>query len=204
MKRILVGVLLALVLVLMPITPALAETSQDVTVTATPSYIAITNAPSTWTINDLGTGSENSKGVIAVDTIYYANPINDADDTTPPSATVLDAECNFTITNTSTVITNITVTWGSFTGGGADMTNSDTDGTNGATTYGAFSWFSGDTYSAKVVIKSTGSSVGKANLAATTNIKWGVEIETRTNAWTSGTSSVNGAGEYLTVTATAA
>ncbi len=202
-RKLVVSITLTLALVLSFSVPALAAPSADITVTAAPSYIAITNAPGTWTINDLGTGSENGKGVIEPDTIYYANPVDGNTDTTPPSATVLDAECNFTITNSSTVATDITVTWGDFTGGGADMTNTDTDGSNGAATYGAFSWFSGDTYTNKVVIKSTGSAVGKDALAATTDIKWGVEIETRTNAWTSGTASVNGAGEYLTVTATA-
>lgn len=133
--------------------------------------------------------------MILVNTTYYANPLGD---TTPPSATVVDDECTFTITNPSSVAIDITVTWGSFTGGGADMTNSD-DGTNGATTYGAYSWFSGDLYSSKVIIKSSGSSVGKDALAATADIKWGAEILTRTDAWTGGTSSTS----TLTVTATA-
>lgn len=190
MKKLLISLALVLVLVVGFIIPVSADTSDDVTVTATPEFIAITSAPTTWTINDL-TGS----GVILVDTVYYANP---GGDTTPPSATVVDGECNFTITNTSTVATDITCTWGSFTGGDGDMTNSDL-GTNGATTYGAYSWFSGDTYASKVIIKSTGSDVGKNALGATTNIKWGCEIETRTNAWTGGSSSTS----TLTVTATA-
>ena len=203
MKRtIILAIVMSLLLAILPVGLAFAATSADVTVTATPSYIAITNAPITWTINDLGTGSESGKGVIEPDTIYYANPTNDADDTVAPSSTVLDAECYFTITNTSSVPIDITVTWGDFTGGGADMTNSDTDGSNGTTTYGAFSWFSGDAYPGdKVVIKSTGSAVGKSALSAG-SIKWGCEIETRTDVWSSGTSSTTGVGEYLTITAT--
>lgn len=190
MKKLVVSLTLSLVLLLAASLPALALTSDDVTVTATPEYIAITSAPTAWTLNGI-TGTS----VILVDTTYYANLLGD---TTVPSSTVVDAECRFTITNTSSVAIDITVTWGSFTGGGADMTNSD-DGSNGATNFGAYSWFSGDTYSGKVVIKSSGSAVGKDALAATTDIKWGAEILTRTDVWTSGSSSTS----TLTVTATA-
>ena len=124
MKKTLLAMLLALALVVVPVGSALADTSQDVTVTATPSYISIANAPGTWTINGL-----DGSGVIEPNTTYYANP-DGTDDVTPPSATVFAIECNFQITNTSSVATDITVTWGDFTGGGADMTNSNA-GTNG-------------------------------------------------------------------------
>jgi len=192
-KKLIISVVLAILLALIPASAVLAQLSQDVTVTATPAFISITNAPSTWTINGLTGGS----GVILVNTTYYANP-EAGGNTTAPSSTVVDTECNFTITNTSSVAIDITVTWGSFTGGDATMTNSDA-GTNGATTYGAYSWFSGDLYANKVIIQSSGSAVGKDGLAATTNIKWGAEILTRTGAWTGGTSSTS----TLTVTATA-
>jgi len=200
-RKAILSIVLALMLLVVFAVPIFAASSQDVTVTATPSFIAISNAPATWTINDLGTGTENGKGRILPNTTYYANPVDGDHDTTAPSSTVLDAECNFTITNTSTVAIDITVTWGDFTGGGADMTNSNA-GTNGATTYGAYSWFSGDSYASKVIIQDTGSAVGKNALAATTDIKWGAEILTRTDAWTSGTSSATTAGEHLTITAT--
>ena len=159
--------------------PAKAATSQNVDVEAVPNYLAITNSPSTWTLNGI-TGS----GVVDVDTVYYSNPLGD---TTTPSATVVDGECRFTITNSSSVDIDYFVNCGSFTGGDATMTNSD-DGSNGATTYGGYSWYSGMTYSSKVVMKSTGSSA----LATSQNgasFKWGAEIETRTNAWTGGSSS---------------
>lgn len=175
------GVLVALALMLgLVVTPAMAATEATVTVTATPEYIAMTNAPSSWTINNI-TGT----GVIQTNTTYYANPLGD---TTPPSATVSDTECQFTITNTSTVVTDVFIHWGSFTGGDANMTNSDA-GTNGATTYGAYSWHEGMTYASKVVCKSTGSVATEEDLAATTDLDWGVEILTRTDAWTGGSSS---------------
>ena len=189
-KRIAICLILALALVGLFATPTFGATSQDVTVTATPEYIAISNSPSTWTLNGI-TGS----GVIAVDTVYYANPLGD---TTTPSATVVDGECRFTITNSSTVAIDLTVNCGNFTGGDANMTNSDT-GANGATSYGGYSWYSGMTYSGKVIMKSTGSDVMRDGLAALTDVKWGAEIETQTNAWGGGSSST----ATMTISATA-
>lgn len=167
-----------------------AATSQDVTVTATPQYIAISNDVATWTINNLGTGTENGKGTIAPATTYYTKAVNAANDTTAPSATVLDAECLFSITNISTVNITLTVNWGDFSGGSANMTNSNA-GTNGATTYGAYSWYSGQTYTGKVIAKATASSVLWTSSTAGDDTKIGVEILTQTNVWTGSTNSTS-------------
>jgi len=174
-RRLIVSAALVLVLLAVPMV-ALAGTSEDVSVDATPSYLCIVNAPSTWTLNGI-TG--NSK--IAPDTIYYSNPLGD---TTPPSATVVDGDCRFTITNTSSVAIDLTVNCSDFIGGDA-MLNSGT-GSNGVGEYGAYCWHSGMTYSSKVVVLTTGSGVMKDALAATTDIKWGAEIETQSDAWGSG------------------
>jgi hypothetical protein len=189
---------MALALVLIPVSNALAATSADVTVTADPLFLSITSLPGIWTINGLGGGTES--GQIAVNTTYYANPIPNADDTTPPSSTVLGTECNFTVTNAAGAETcDLTVTWGAFTGGSATMTNKDTDGSNGPTTYGAFCWYEGMLYANKVVVKSSGSAkMYTVGLAAAGTLKWGVEIKTRTNDWTGGTASTS----TLTITAT--
>lgn len=190
MKKKLIPLVLALVLILLPTMPASAATSQDVTVTGQPGFISISNAPATWVINSL-TGNS----IINVDTWYYANPVGD---TTEPNVTVADGDCNFTITNTSTIPVDLTVTMANFTGGDA-MANSDV-GTNEAAKYGACSYFSGDTWSSgNVTIKVSGSSVGKNALAALTNIKWGVALETQINAWTTGDNMTS----TLTITATA-
>lgn len=197
MRKLIVSLLLIVALVLSFSLPVLAAPSAEVTVTAVPSYIAITNSPDAWTINGI-TGS----GVIVPDDVYYAK--GGANETLPPSETVLDTECHFTVTNSSSVNITLTVTCGDFTGGGADMTNSDSDGSNGATTYGMFCWYEGMTYAEKVVVKSTGSAAMITGVVpATTELDWGVEIETRTNAWTSGVASTTGVGEKLTITATA-
>lgn len=176
---------------LVPATSALAATSQDVTITATPLYLAITNSPSTWTLNGI-TGA----GTIEPDTVYYSNPLGD---TTTPSATVADGECRFTVTCTAGATTcDLTVNCGDFSGGDANMTNSD-DGSNGASSYGAYSWYSGMTYSSKVVMKTTGSSeLYSAGLAASGTLKWGAEIETQTGSWGGGSSST----ATMTITAT--
>lgn len=180
MRRLIVSLVLALMLVVGFAVPVLAGTSTDVTVTATPSYISFSSAPTTWTINGI-TGS----GVIAVNITYYANPLGD---TTPPSATVLVGECQFTWTNDSSVNINITTICGAFTGGGADMTNSNA-GTNGATTYGAYSWYEGQLYANKVIMKDASSDTLYTTTAPGEDLSWGCEILTRTDAWTSGTSS---------------
>jgi len=191
---------MALALVVIPAGNAFAASSVGVTVTADPLFLSITNLPTTWTINGLGGGTES--GQIAVNTTYYANPIPNADDTTPPSATVLGTECYFEVTNAAGAETcDLTVTWGAFTGGGADMTNSDL-GTNDTTKYGAYCWYSGmTTYaSSKVPVKTSASTkMYTTGLAAAGTLKWGVEIKTRTNDWTGGTASTS----TLTITATA-
>jgi len=187
-KRILVGIVLAIALILLAVVPAMAT---DITITATPSYISFSSTPTTWTLNGI-TGS----GVIATDITYYANPLGD---TTPPGTTVADGECQFTWTNDSSVNIAITVNCGSFTGGDATMTNSGT-GSNGATSYGAYSWYSGMTYANKVVVKSSGSDALYTTTTPGEDKKWGAEILTRTDAWTGGTSST----AIMTITATAA
>ena len=140
------------------------------------SVIAITNDPSTWTINGI-TGS----GYIDPNITYYSNPLGDL---LSPGATVNDSVCYFTVTNSSSnVPLDLTVTFGNFSGGDT-MTNSNL-GSNGATTFGVYAWYSGMTYSNKVIAKDTGSSVLYDEWTGST-LKWGVEIKTRSDAWTNG------------------
>ena len=186
-KMILIALVLVAALVCLLSTTVSAT---DVTVNATPSYISFTSAPTSWVLNGI-TGS----GLVNVDTIYYSNPLGD---TTAPSATVVDGECQFTWTNDSTVSVNITVNCGNFVGGSCAMDNSNT-GANGAATFGAYSWYSGLTYANKVIVKSSGSDV-LYTAAAGVDKKWGAEIETRTNAWAGSTVS----SATMTITAAAA
>lgn len=177
MKKIIVIGLVLLLALLLSATPALAT---DITITGSPSFLEFGSSPTAWTLNGI-TGS----GKIDENTTYYANPLGD---TTQPSATVADGECQFTWSNNSSVNIEITVNCGSFTGGDADMTNSNT-GSNDATTYGGYSWYSGMTYSGKKVVQSSGSDVLYTTSTPGEDKKWGVEITTRTNTWTGSSNS---------------
>lgn len=172
MRRILVSLALVLILGLLL---GGQVSATDVTVTASPSYISFSSAPTTWTLNGITGG-----GKIDENTTYYANPLGD---TTPPSSTVVNGECQFTWTNDSTVNIVITCNWGAFTGGDATMTNGNT-GSNGATTFGAYSWYSGMTYSSKVITKSSGSDSLYTTSTPGEDKYWGAEITTRTDTWT--------------------
>ena len=192
MRTKLVAILIALTLVLTFVTPVLGAASQNVTVTVTPEFIAIANAPADWEVNNEVAGS----GVVTIDTLYYSNPLGDA--TIPTVGGAVDGECRFTITNTSTVVTDLTVLFPHHAAGDAS-TNSDT-GANAAGSFGAYSYFSGQIQGAWVIAKNAGSAAGKEDLAATTDIKWGLIYETQTGAWTSGTPMTS----TVSITATAA
>ena len=179
------SVVLALVLVavlalgvMLPPAQVEAADSQNVTVTATPAFIGIANAPGTWDINGI-TGS----GKIAPSTTYWTNPLGDT--TSPTVGGALDAEARFTITNTSTIAIDLTVTFPNHAGGDAS-TNSDND-TPGANAFGARSYFTGQASGAWALAKAAAPVVGKDALAATTDIKWGLKYQSQTGAWTSGT-----------------
>ena len=188
---VLMGLFLATGVVLGNTLPAFADDHAHITITANPLFLSITNTPNTWTMNDL----VNHKAV-HTGTTYYSNPLGD---TTAPPATVNDSSCRFTVTcSTNATTCDLTVTVGNFSGGGLAMTNSNA-GTNGATEFGAYSWYSGMTYSSKVIAKDTGSTaMYTTGLAADATLKWGIEILTRTDAVTSGGASTSTA----TITAT--
>lgn len=83
MKKTLIAVLMALALTVIPVGSALAATSQNVTVTATPTFISITN--------DSATGNNFDFGVIAA------------------SSTPDTTEDYFTVTNDSTVNIDVSI-----------------------------------------------------------------------------------------------
>lgn len=192
MRKAILSIALALMLVVAFAVPTFAETSQNVSVTATPAFMSIANAPATWVINDV---LEAGGKTILPDTLYYSNPLGDT--TSPTVGGAVDGECRFTITNTSTVAIDLTVTFPDHTGGDAS-TNSET-GENGATSFGAKSYFTGQASGAWVIAKDTGSAVGKDALAALTDIKWGLIYESQSDAWTLGTAMTS----TVVITATA-
>jgi predicted lipoprotein with Yx(FWY)xxD motif len=172
--------------------PALAATTAVVTVTGTPAYISITIAPTTYTINS-DTGGNSGMNI---STTYYSNPLGG---TTSPSATVVDGECDFTISNTSSVAADYTGNMSDGSGGSNAMTNVN-GATPGASSYAAYAYYSGETFTSKVLLKSSGSTLGnfKSNVSAAASLKVGFQFATQTGAWSGGT----GSTYTLTITAT--
>lgn len=164
--------------------PALALTTNTITFTGTPAYIAISTSPNTFTWNSIAGSSK-----ILVNTTYYTNPLGDT--TAPAGANVVDGECTFTTTNTSNVGIDLTFNMPNYAGGDAS-TNSNTGG-NGANTFGAYAWYSGLAYANKVIAKNAGSGHLIENLTALTNLKWGCEMTTQSGAWTSATAMTSAA-----------
>ena len=145
-KRIL-GLLLALVLVIMPATSAMAATTADVTVTATPQFVAIADNVTSYDF-----------GSVAGSGVYQTN------------------EDYVEIDNTSSVQTDQTIavttaTWS----GGVTWTHSDT-ATIGADTAGlkankGGTWGVGD-----VIIKFTAPNDIATNQAANTDYTYGIQL----------------------------
>ncbi len=196
MKKIVIGLMVAVLLTVGLVSPMVAGTSQNVTVTATPSYIAIANTPGTWTINGV-----KGDAMILTDTIYYAIGAAKASDVTAPGETVVAADCRFGLTDTSSVNITLKVTMEDFAGGSANMANSE-DGSNGATNYGAYSYYEGMTYADKKVVKEvanigTTTAMYTSTAAGGADIAWAIQVETQTDAWAGSTPSTS----TLTITA---
>lgn len=95
--------LLVVVAILGVSAPAMAATTADITITATPTYVALTvsNAPNTWAI-----------GAVVINTTYYWT----ADDLVPAEP-LEDGDMKETITNTGSVAEDIDIKVAAFTGG---------------------------------------------------------------------------------------
>ena len=154
MKRLLISSILALALMVVPISGALAATTQDVTVTATPSYITVSNSPGSWPIGNVEEDTDNQT------TNGY-----------------------FTITNGSTVTIDISFYvadggWTSWTyGAPAENTaqlkvSSANGGSGGSTGAGAFD---------KTLAVGSGSSVlVMKDVGTTTNPTWEMQLDAPT------------------------
>ena len=170
--------------------PVSAATTAVVTVTNTTQFISITNNVSTYNFN--ATGAAHA-GVLP-STTYYSNPNSQI---VAPSATVVDGECAFQITDASSVAIDIVFTASNMSSGDAS-TNGNT-GTAGATSYGAYTYVSGIALASKVECSSSGSATGITNLGASSTKYWGLQLNEQTNAWTT----VTPATFTLTATASA-
>jgi hypothetical protein len=193
--RLLTSIMVALLVVLVVSVPISSATTASIVVTATPSFVGITISQNTWTINGI-----DGSGKIAPNTTYYSNGTGATGDVTAPSATVVDGECYFTVTNAATIVTDLTTNMSDFSGGDASTNSNSGYASNGATTYGASTYISGSTWPDNaVILKSSASDAMKSSLAATTDLKFGVAIKTQSDAWTSGSAMTS----TITVTSTA-
>jgi hypothetical protein len=189
-RKVLIALMVAVVTMLSSVMPVAAATTATVTVTAVPSYVAISDNVSTWTLNGL-----QGSGVLAVDTFYYSKATGP--DTTVFTSNIQTAECRDEITNTSTVNINLKADISNFIGGVA-MNNSD-DGSNTSATFGAYVCESGVDWATAVVMKTTGSDTFWTSSSAGDDIHLAFGVETQTDAWTDGASKE----ATITITATA-
>ena len=147
-KKLLASILIASAIAVTLLVPlarqALAATTDDVTVSATPSYIAISNSPETQDYGVIATSSDNDT-----------------------------AAAYFTITNTSTVVTNITIYGTNFTGG-AGWTLS-ADGSVGADTAGMYAGITSGSFD--VVVTASPGNTLKASLASSANQTWHLRLK---------------------------
>jgi hypothetical protein len=192
MKRTILAIVLALALVVIPVSSAMASTSKDVTVKAKPVHLSFTalndDAGTDWLVNDLlaiPVGDEGD-GFVRPNILYYSNPLGD---TTAPANPVVDGACYFTFDNNSNVAIDIYCKMADFTtlGAGIPMVNSEGGYTDnaGPNEFGASgyvkdgAWGPGPgvifprvLYSAKFI-----SALAKQGGADT--IKWGVALLTQ-------------------------
>lgn len=105
MKRILVTLLAVLVLVAMQVIPVFAGTTADVTITATPEYLALTNSEATWSI---GAIAESTTAWWTHDGAASAEPYS-------------DTEGKSIATNTGSIASNINAHTHNFTTSGAPV-----------------------------------------------------------------------------------
>jgi len=101
MKRLIVSLVVALMLVLIPAQAVFAAITQDVTITATPTFIALTNSEAAWTV---GTVVGSSTYWWTADTLVPADPF-------------VDGDMKSTITNTGSVAEDIDIKVAAFSGG---------------------------------------------------------------------------------------
>lgn len=151
----LLGWLLVFALVAVP-TIAMAATSQDVTITATPTYISISNTPGS---EPLGTLSESS-------TVWA----HGAD----PGDPIAEVNCTFNVTNEGSVATKVQIKATDFTGGDGWTLSNTTVGNN---TVILAAGVEGDAQSAMVNL-TTSNQDFIASLAASASKDWEFSLTT--------------------------
>ena len=153
---------MALALVVIPVGSAFAATTADVTVTATPQYVSITNSEGSWAL-----------GIIAESSHFWWTATGAA-----PAEPFVAGDMKSIITNTGSVNVNITVTGFDFTGGvGWALA-----GTVGLNTVVMKAGKTGDANEAAMVTLTTGAQGFITALPHTSGntIKWCMKLSTGT------------------------
>jgi hypothetical protein len=164
MKNKLIAILLALVLAILPATNAYAATTQDVTVTWTPTSIALTNSEASWAIGN----------VVASYEYYWWT----ADGNAPAPEPFEAADMKSTITNTGNVAEDIDI-HNHNSAGGAGWTVS-TDETPVADEFSMRAGITGTANRAAMIQVVTGDTELVDNLAASGTKAWCMSLETGT------------------------
>jgi len=162
-KRLLLTLALVVALVIGMALPINAATTADVTVTATPEYLAITNDTSNWTI-----------GAIAENTTKWWTPTGVA-----PAEPFVDGDMNATITNAGSVTSDVDIKCAAGFTGGVGWTMS-LDTSPAADEVNLRAGITGTADEAGMVQVITTSTDLKTSLAAAGTIKWCMELETGT------------------------
>jgi hypothetical protein len=165
-KRILLSLIIAISLIGVFSIPAFAATTADVTVTATPTYIAMTNGLATWSV-----------GVVAESGTYWWDS-DGAGSGAAPSSSFDDGEMATTITNTGSVAEDIDVHCHAATGGVGWAVS--TDDSPGANEYSLRAGITGTANEAAMIQVITTDSELIDSLAAAGTKKWIMELETGT------------------------
>ena len=179
MKRLIISVILAMVLLVLPAGGVFAASTATVNVTATPSMIEISINNPDWTINGI-----SGTGLLDVDTFYYSQASQS--ETTIFGEPVSAANCRNLVTNSSTVDITLKADMANFSSGDA-MTNAG-DGANAANVYAAFVQAAGSNWSTAQIMETTGSTVFWTSSSPGEDIEVAFGVETQTGAWGSGTS----------------
>jgi len=162
MRRGLWSVGFALALVLVSAVPALAATTAEVTVTATPEYVAMTNSEDTWAV-----------GNVAESTTYWWTS-----DDLAPAEPFIDGDMNSTITNAGSVAMDVDIKVAAFTGGvGWSISTDDSPGEDEVSLRAGITGTANEAAMVQVI---TTDEELVSDLAAAATKKWCMELETGT------------------------
>ena len=178
MKKLFFTILLVMVLTVSMAVPALAATTQDVTITATPTYIALTNDTATWAV-----------GTVTISTTYWWSH-----DGAAPDEPFTDGECKAIITNTGSVAEDIDIHCHAATGGAGWAISADDSPADDE--FSLRSGISGMANEAAMLQTVLAPADLKTNLAASAHVHWLMELET-------GTAFSDGVAKEIIVTLTA-